>query len=58
MIVLLKLPSGYIPNINTTYSSKKESMILHLFAAMLRSVRLPTKLIKGESSSVESIMLE
>lgn len=52
---ITKLPSGYIPNINTTYSSKKGICydFASLFAAMLRSVGVPTKLIKGESSNVE-----
>ena len=51
---ITKLPSGYIPNINTTYSSKKGICydFASIFAGMLRSVGIPTKLIKGTSSNV------
>ncbi|MFA9396883.1 MAG: transglutaminase-like domain-containing protein [Clostridiaceae bacterium] len=46
--------SGYIPNIDSTYSSK--SGICYdfsaIFAGMLRSVGVPTKLVMGTSSNV------
>ena len=55
MIVLLQnFPADIFQILILPIVVKKESaMILSLFAAMLRSVGVPTKLIKGESSNVE-----
>jgi hypothetical protein len=52
---ITKLPSGYVPSINNTYSSKKGICydFSSIFAGMLRSVGVPTKLIKGEATNVQ-----
>lgn len=52
---ITKLPSGYVPNINTIYNNKKGICydFASIFAGMLRSVGVPTKLIKGQSTNVE-----
>ncbi len=52
---ITSLPSGYIPSLNKTYSSKKGICydFASLFAGMLRSVGVPTKLVKGQSSNVK-----
>ena len=44
--------SGYLPNINTTYSTNKGICYDYasLFGAMLRSVGIPTKLVMGTST--------
>ncbi|MPW27195.1 hypothetical protein GC105_15595 [Alkalibaculum sp. M08DMB] len=51
---ITSLPSGYVPNIETTYSSKKGICydFASLYASMMRSVGVPTKLVKGTSSNV------
>ncbi|KAA8997127.1 transglutaminase domain-containing protein [Paenibacillus spiritus] len=49
------LPADYIPNIENTLSSKKGICYDYsaLFAAMLRSVGVPTKLVMGSSDYVK-----
>ncbi|HHU63738.1 MAG TPA: hypothetical protein GXZ32_05980 [Clostridiales bacterium] len=50
-----KLPSNYVPSIKTTFSTKKGICydFSSLFAGMLRSVGIPTKLVKGYAAGVE-----
>lgn len=52
---ITELPSGYVPNINNTYSTKKGICydFASIFAGMLRSVGVPTKLIKGNATNVQ-----
>ena len=47
-------PAGYVPSITQTYSSKKGICydFAALFAAMLRSQGVPTKLVKGYADKV------
>lgn len=49
------LPSNYIPNINTTDDTKKGICydFSSLFAAMLRSVDIPAKLVKGYADEIQ-----
>lgn len=51
---ITSLPSGYVPSIERTYSSRKGICydFASLTAAMLRSVGVPTKLVKGTSDNV------
>lgn len=48
------LSSGYLPDINETYTSKKGICydFSALFAAMLRSLDIPTKLVMGYSDNI------
>lgn len=50
-----KLPSNYLPDINSTFKSRKGICydFSSLFAAMLRSVDIPAKLVKGYGDNVE-----
>ncbi|MUT67653.1 transglutaminase-like domain-containing protein [Paenibacillus sp. NEAU-GSW1] len=49
------LPTDYLPNIDRTLSSKKDICYGYsaLFAAMLRSVDIPTKLVMGNTTYVK-----
>lgn len=51
---ITSLKSGYVPSINKTYSSKKGICydFASITAGMLRSVGVPTRLIKGTSNNV------
>jgi hypothetical protein len=51
---LVKLSSSYIPNVNKVYSNKRGICydFASTFAAMLRSVNVPTKLVMGNSINV------
>lgn len=50
-----RLPSDYIPNINSTDKTRKGICydFASVYAAMLRSVDIPAKLIKGYGDSIE-----
>jgi transglutaminase/protease-like cytokinesis protein 3 len=50
-----KLPSTYVPNIESTYKTKSGICydFASLTAAMLRSVGIPTKLVKGYADGVK-----
>ncbi|MBD2872627.1 transglutaminase domain-containing protein [Paenibacillus arenilitoris] len=50
-----KVPDDYLPNIDNTLKTKKAICYGYasLFAAMLRSINIPTKLVMGESAYVE-----
>lgn len=50
------LPADYLPSIDRTFQSQKDICYGYasLFAAMLRSLDIPTKLIMGDSSYVDS----
>lgn len=52
---ITKLPSGYVPNINNIYNIKSGICydFASIFAGMLRSVGVPTKLIKGQATNIE-----
>lgn len=52
--VVGKLPSGYLPDIDTTYSTRKGICydFSALFGGMLRSQGIPAKLVKGSSTLV------
>ncbi|OAB39084.1 transglutaminase [Paenibacillus macquariensis subsp. defensor] len=51
-----KVPMDYSPRIDDTFSSKKDICYGYssLFAAMLRSVDIPTKLVMGKTSYVDT----
>lgn len=52
--VVGKLPSGYLPDIDVTYSTRKGICydFSALFGGMLRSQGIPTKLCKGSATAV------